>query len=61
MKLTLAFLAIIVTLSFGACTTNPVASKTVILTPCCATHQPDKEVILQDSFAPGGTVVRLVH
>jgi hypothetical protein len=61
MKLILAFLAIVVTLGFGACTSAPVATKTVVFTPCCATHQPDKEVLLTDSFAPGGTVVRLVH
>jgi len=61
MKLTLAFLAIIVSLSFGACTTNPAATKTVNFTPCCASHQPDKVVLLQDSYAQGGTVVRLVH
>lgn len=61
MKITIALLAIIVAFSFNACTTNPAATKTVIFTPCCATHQPDKVVLLEDSFAPGGTVVRLVH
>ena len=61
MKLTLAFLAILVALGFGACTTNPAATKTVNFTPCCATHSPDKVVLLQDSYAAGGTVVRLVH
>ncbi len=61
MKLAAAFLAIIVTLGLGACTTAPVATKEVNFVPCCATHQPDKIVLLEDSFAEGGTVVRLVH
>jgi hypothetical protein len=61
MKLALAFLAITITLGFTACSTNRIATKPVIFTPCCATHQPDKVVLLTDSFEPGGTVVRLVH
>jgi hypothetical protein len=59
MKLTFAFLALVVALGFSACTTNPAASKVVTLTPCCATGGPDKLVVLEDSFAQGGEVVRL--
>lgn len=61
MKRTVAFLAIIVTVGFAACSTNPAATKTVTFTPCCMTGQPDKVVLLEDSYASGGTVVRLVH
>jgi hypothetical protein len=59
MKLTVAFLSIILTVGFGACSTAKIATKEVILTPCCATGEPDKVVLLQDSFEPGGRVVRL--
>jgi len=57
MKQTIAFFSIILTLGFGACSTTP--SRKVTLTPCCATGEPDQVVILQDSFEPGGRVVRL--
>jgi hypothetical protein len=59
MKLAIVFLAIIVTLSFGACSTDQAAPKVVGFTPCCATGQPEKTVILKGSFEPGGDVVRL--
>jgi len=61
MKLTIAFLSIVTILSFGACSTDKKPTKEVGFTPCCATGQPEKTVMLQDSFEPGGTVVRLVH
>ena len=61
MKLTVAFLSIILTLGFGACSTAKVATKQVTLVACCATGEPDKDVLLQDSFEPGGRVVRLAH
>ena len=61
MKLTIALFSVILTLSFGACSGVKVASKTVSFTPCCATSQPSKLVVLQDPYEPGGTVVRLVH
>ena len=61
MKLTVAFFAVIVTLGFTACSSTQVASKEVTFIPCCMTDQPSKVVILQDSWQPGGTVVRLVH
>ncbi|HSI11964.1 MAG TPA: hypothetical protein VK961_07965 [Chthoniobacter sp.] len=61
MKSTIAFLSILLTLGFGACSTVQTAPKEVIFTPCCATHAPDKNVTLVGSFEPGGTVVRLVH
>jgi hypothetical protein len=61
MKLTIAFFSIILTLSFGACSSVTVPTKEVTFTPCCATHEPDKVVLLEDPLAPGGTVVRLVH
>ena len=57
MKLALAFGSIIITLGFGACSTVP--TKEVTLQACCATGEPDKDVLLQDSWAPGGRVVRL--
>lgn len=59
MKLTIALLSIILGLGLGACSTMP--TKEVSLTPCCATGEPDKVVLLQDSWAPGGRVVRLAH
>ncbi len=59
MKLTITFFSIILTLGLGACTTAPKPTKEVILTSCCATGEPDKVVLLQDSWAPGGRVVRL--
>ena len=61
MKLTIACFSIVLILGFGACTSAPIATKEVIFSPCCADHAPDKVVLLEDSFAPGGTVVRLVH
>ena len=61
MKLTVAFLTIIVSLGFGACSTDKQPTKVAIFHPCCMGHDPDKEVLLQDSWEPGGTVVRLVH
>jgi hypothetical protein len=61
MKLTIAFFSIILTLGFGACSSVNAPTKEVGFTPCCATSQPEKVVLLEDSFAPGGTVVRLVH
>lgn len=62
MKLTIAFFSIIVTLCFGACSSYKTGTKDVTLTACCATGAPDKEVTLQEnSFTPGGRVVRLAH
>jgi len=61
MKLTIAFLSIILTLGFGACSTSKMPTKEVTLTACCASNEPDKVVLLQDSFEPGGRVVRLAH
>jgi hypothetical protein len=59
MKLTIAFLSIIVALSFGACSTAKKPTREVTLVACCASNEPDKDVLLQDSFEPGGRVVRL--
>lgn len=59
MKLTIALLAIILTLGFGACSTITTAPKVVSFTPCCATGSPAKDVTLIGSFDSGGTVVRL--
>ncbi len=62
MKLTIAFFSIILTLGFGACSNvQGHCTKEVKFIPCCATGEPAKVVLLQDSFVPGGTVVRLVH
>jgi hypothetical protein len=61
MKLTVAFFAIIATLGFSACSSTKVEPKIVSFTPCCMTGQPARDVVLQDSWQPGGTVVRLVH
>ena len=61
MKLTIAFLSIILTLGLGACSTAQKPTKEAILVSCCSSHLPDKTVLLQDSFVPGGRVVRLVH
>jgi len=61
MKLTIAFLSIVLTLGFGACSTAKIATKEVNLVACCASNEPDKTVLLQDSFEPGGRVVRLAH
>lgn len=61
MKLAIAFLAIIVTLGFGACSTAKIPTREVTLVACCASNEPDKDVLLQDSFEPGGRVVRLAH
>ena len=62
MKLTIAFFSIVLTLSFGACSTASTGTKVATFTPCCMTGQPEKAVVLEsNSFAPGGDVVRLVH
>jgi hypothetical protein len=61
MKLTIAFLSLVLSLGFGACSTSKTATRTVILKPCCATGEADKVVLLQDSFEPGGRVVRLTQ
>lgn len=61
MKLTIAFFSVVLTLGFGACSTAKIATKEVTLTACCASNEPDKTVLLQDQFEPGGRVVRLAH
>ena len=61
MKLTIAFLSIILTLGLGACSTCQKPTKEAILVPCCSSLEKEKVVLLQDSFVPGGRVVRLVH
>jgi hypothetical protein len=60
MKLIIAFLPIVLILGFGACSSSKVATREVTLTTCVA-GDPGKVVELQDSFAPGGRVVRLAH
>ena len=62
MKLTIAFLSIILTLGFGACTTSPTPTKQVTLTSCTP-GDAGKQVILETSpWAPGEHhVVRLAH
>jgi hypothetical protein len=57
MKLTVAFFSIILTVGFGACSTVP--TKKVTLVPCCTSGEAEKTVLLQDSWAEGGRVVRL--
>ena len=57
MKLTAAFLSMILCVGFGACSTVP--TKTVTLVPCCSSGESEKTVLLQDSWTPGGRVVRL--
>jgi hypothetical protein len=61
MKLTIALFSIVLTLGFGACSTAKISPHDVTFTSCCSTGAPDKVVVLQDSFEPGGTVVRLIH
>jgi hypothetical protein len=60
MKTTVALFSIVLTLGFGACSTAKVATKEVTLVACCSSNEPDKQGMLQDSFEPGGRVVRLV-
>lgn len=59
MKLTIAFVAVVLTLGLGACSTSKVPTREVTLQACCSSNEPDKTVLLQDSFEPGGRVVRL--
>ena len=61
MKLTFAFLSIILVLGFGACSTAS-STKEVTLTSCTP-GDPGKVVILEtNTFAPGQhRVVRLAH
>ncbi|MDR3406644.1 MAG: hypothetical protein P4L99_29435 [Chthoniobacter sp.] len=61
MKLAIAFLSIIVTLGFGACSTAS-STKVVTLTSCTP-GDAGKQVILEtNSYAPGEhRVVRLAH
>jgi hypothetical protein len=60
MKLTIALFSIILTLGFGACSSYKTGTREVTLAACCATGAPDKDVLLQEnSFTPGGRVVRL--
>jgi hypothetical protein len=61
MKLTIAFLSIITILGFGACSTASTGTKPVVFNTCTP-GGPGKVVLLEsNSFAPGGTVVRLAH
>lgn len=59
MKLTTTLLLITAALSLGACSTT--APKEANLTPCCATGEPAKAVVVKDSWSEGGRVVRLAH
>ena len=59
MKLTITFSALVLALTLGACSTAKKPTREVTLVPCCATGDPEKVVLLQDSFEPGGRVVRL--
>ena len=59
MKLAIAFLSIVLTFGFGACTTVTTTPKVVSFTPCGPS--PAKDVTLIGSYEPGGTVVRLAH
>ena len=62
MKLTIAFLAIILTLGFGACSTAKTGTRPVTLSQCFCSNEPDKAVLLEEnSYAPEGRVVRLAH
>jgi hypothetical protein len=62
MKLTIAFLSIILTLGFGACSTAKTGTRPVTLSHCSCSNEPDKDVLLEEnSFAPEGRVVRLAH
>jgi hypothetical protein len=60
MKLTIAFLSIVLTLGFGACSYKT-GNRKVILTTC-EPGDAGKVVLLQEnSYEPGGRVVRLAH
>ena len=61
MKPIITLLAIILTLGLGACSTCQKPPRECILSACCATSDPDKHVMLHDSFDPEGRVVRLAH
>ena len=60
MKQAFAFFAIVLTLAFGACSSKAGVKKVNLAT--CAPGDSGKLVHLQEnSFAPGGRVVRLAH
>jgi hypothetical protein len=61
MKLTIAFLSIVLTLGLGACSSSKTGMKKVNLATC-EPGDAGKPVHLQEnSFEPGGRVVRLAH
>lgn len=60
MKLTIAFLSIVLTLGLGACSHKAGSRKVNLAT--CEPGDTGKRVHLQEnSFEPGGRVVRLAH
>jgi hypothetical protein len=60
MKLTIAFFAIVLTLTLGACSSKAGMKKVNLTT--CNPGDGGKVVHLQEnSFEPGGRVVRLAH
>jgi hypothetical protein len=60
MKQAIAFFAIVLTLTFGACSSKTGMKKVYLAT--CAPGDSGKLVQLQEnSFEPGGRVVRLAH
>ncbi len=59
MKLTFAFLAILLTLGFGACSSYKTGEKPVILGTCVPPDEGKVAILKENSFEPGGRVVRL--
>ncbi len=60
MKQAIAFIAIVLTVTFGACSSKSGVTKAKLAT--CAPGDSGKLVHLQaNSFTPGGRVVRIVH
>jgi hypothetical protein len=59
MKLTIAFLPIILTLGFGACTSDKTGTKKVTLISSTPGDSGKVVNLQENSFAPGGRVVRL--
>jgi hypothetical protein len=61
MKLTIAFLSIVLTLTFGACSSHKAGMKKVNLATCDPGDSGKRVHLQENSFAPGGRVVRLAH
>ena len=59
MKQAIALIAIVLTFAMGACSSSKSGSKPVMLATCAKGDAGKKVILQENSYAPGGRVVRL--